>query len=500
MTALKRNDLYLLSFLLLGVLLIYYPLFYTEYVYTDEATLIRNYRPGNGFTSFTAQGRGIMEFFISTSYNAINTIREITYIRIFALFMWLVCVPIWYVTVKRIAANAPGYEYLPFFTCLYLVTSLPFSITVQWTSCMQLSIANTAALLSGAVWYVSIRDKEKVWAIPAGAALGTVVLALLSMFSYQSAFGCFLIPFVFHYVSAYTTRKEVVLIKGLAFYFLMYAVYFVVFKLSLTLFHVLGDNRTGVSLNPEKVLWFFWQPLKRAFWFNLVLNNKNVLALVLYFILFTGWITLAFIRFGKKDRLQAVKYIVAALLVFMASYLPGLVVKENYSSNRTLMAIDVCVWIVCAEMVLYMVKHIQLRKVIAFSITAVLLTAGWYNFNKQFLQPIHEEYTGVKNHIYKHYNSNITTIFFIQPAEDAFQQKYKLQSSMDEFGVPSTFFSWVPESLIRQLVAEKTGSREIADRLTIKYWQNAESFAMSGEQLTPNTLVVNVPEILNTIH
>src|SRR5687767_7006561 len=104
MTALKRNDLYLLSFLLLGVLLVFYPLFYTEYVYTDEATLIRNYRPGNGFTSFTAQGRGIMEFFISTSYNAIDTIREITYIRVFALFIWLVCVPIWYITVKRIAA------------------------------------------------------------------------------------------------------------------------------------------------------------------------------------------------------------------------------------------------------------------------------------------------------------------------------------------------------------------------------------------------------------
>jgi hypothetical protein len=136
----------------------------------------------------------------------------------------------------------------------------------------------------------------------------------------------------------------------------------------------------------------------------------------------------------------------------------------------------------------------------AFSIAAMLLIAGWYNFNIQFLKPIHEEYAGVKNYINQHYNKNITTIFFIQPAEDAFQQKYKLQSSMDEFGVPSTFFNWVPESLMRQLVFEKTGSREIADRLTIKYWDNAESFAASGEQLTINTLVVSVPEILNTIH
>lgn len=497
MTALKRKDGYLLSFLLLVVLVIFYPVFYTEYAYTDEVTLLTNYRQGNGFTSFTAQGRGIMEFFISTSYRAINTIREISYIRAFALFMWLACVPIWYVTVKRIAVKGPGYEYLPFFTCLYLVTSLPFSITVQWTSCMQLSIANTAALLSGAIWYNSTRDKEKFWSIPGGAALASVVAGLIAMFSYQSAFGCFLVPFLLHYISAYTTRKDVVLIKGLAFYILMYAVYFVTFRLSLIIFHVPGDARTGVSLNPEKILWFFWQPLKRAFWFNLVLSNDNVLARVMYFVLFAGWIALAFIRFGIKDRLQAVKYIAAAILVFMASYLPGLVVKENYSSNRTLLAIDMCVWVVCAEMILYVVKKATARKAIGYGIAIFLVICGWYNFNKQFLMPIREEYNDVKNYVFQHYNSNITTVYFIQPGEDAFEKKYHLQTSMDEFGVPSTFFNWVPEPFIRLLVLEKTGSRETAGNLTIKWWKSEESFKASGEQVTGNTLIVNVPQILS---
>jgi hypothetical protein len=176
--------------------------------------------------------------------------------------------------------------------------------------------------------------------------------------------------------------------------------------------------------------------------------------------------------------------------------MPSLLVKENFSSNRTLMAVDMCVWIVCAEMVLYLVKHIQLRRIIAFSLAAVLLIPGWYNFNKQFLKPIHEEYTGVKNYVHQHYNKNITTIFFINAPEDAFKTKYKLQASMDEFGVPSTFFSWVPEPFMRQLVYEKTGSREIASQLTIKYWNNAESFSVSGEQVTANTLLVNVPEIM----
>jgi hypothetical protein len=500
MTALKRKDLYLLAFLSFVVLLIFYPLFYAEYVYTDEATLIWNYRPGSGFSSFSAQGRGIMEFLISTSYEAINSIHEITYIRVIALFMWLVCVPVWYVTLKRITANGAGYEYLPFFTCLYLVTSLPFSITLQWTSCMQLSIANTAALLSGAIWYLSIRDKEKFWAIPVGAALGSMALAIFTLFSYQSAFGCFLVPFLFHYISAYTTRKDGVLVKGLGFYFLMYALYFLLFKLQLTFIHLGGDVRTGISLSPgDKLQFFFSQALKRAFWFNIVLNDENKLGRALYKVLLVGWVLLAFIRFGKKDWLQAVKYIGAALLVFLLSYFPSLVVKENFSSNRTLLAIDMCVWIVCAEMVLYLVKHIQFRRVIGFSLAIVLLIAGWFNFNKQFLQPIQQEYTGVKNYFQQHYNKNITTVFFIKAPEDAFRRKYKLQTSMDEFGIPFTFFSWVPEHLMRQLVYEKTGNRDIASQLTVKYWDNAESFSASGEQVTANTLLVNMPEILSLV-
>lgn len=498
MTALKRKDLYLLAFLFLVVLLIFYPLFYTEYIYTDEATLIWNYRPGTGFTSFSAQGRGIMELLISTAYEAINAIHEIIYLRIIALFMWLVCVPIWYVTIKRIAANGPGYEYLPFFTCLYLVTSLPFSVTVQWTSCMQLSIANTAALLSGAIWYLSIRNKAKLWAIPVGAALGSITAGIISLFSYQSAFGCFLIPFLFHYISAYTTRKDLVFVKGLGFYFLMYALYFILFKLQLEIYHLGGDVRSGVSFNPgDKIQFFFSQALKRAFWFNIVVDDENKLARAMYKVLFVGWMLLAFIRFGKKGWLQSVKYIVAALLVFLLSYFPSLVVKENFSSNRTLLAIDMCVWIVCAEMVLYLVKHIQFRRVIAFSLAAVLLVAGWYNFNRQFLKPIQEEYAGIKSYFQQHYNRSITTVFFIKAPADAFKKKYNLQTSMDEFGVPVTFFSWVPEYLMRQLVYEKTGNRNVASQLTIKYWDNAESFTASGERVTANTMLVNMPEILS---
>jgi len=492
-----QKDIYLKGILFLVVLLIFYPVCFTDYVYTDEITQLWHYRPGSGFLMYGIQGRWIPELVLSRLYAAINTVHEITYIRIIALLAWFVCIPVWYAVIKRIVAGNPGYQYLPFFTCLYLVTSLPFAVSVQWATCMELSLGNTAGLLSGAVLYFNIRSKEKLMAVPVVGALVTAGWGQLSLFTYQSCFGCFLIPFLLHYISAYTIKKKLIVAKGLAFYFLMYAVYFVLFKLTLKLNHIGNDPRADIHINLfNKLLFFLWQPLKRAFWFNVVVTNDNKMGLVAYIVLFFGWMALAFVRFGKANWKNALKYIIVVPGILLIAYLPSLVVKENYSSNRTLQAIDVCVFVVCAEMVLYLVKNVQVRKITGISLALILTILGWYNFNKQFLQPVHEEYIAVSDFIKQHYNKNIKTVYFIQPAEDAFRRKYHIQSSMDKFGVPLTFPAWVPEDITRQMVYEKTGNRQVAAELTIKFWPNMHSFTASGEAITENTLLVNVPELI----
>jgi len=215
---------------------------------------------------------------------------------------------------KRIVGKEPAYTWLPFFTCLYLITSLPFAVSVQWATCMELSIANTAGLLSGALLYLSIRDIENKWRMPAGAAIGAAALALLSLFSYQSGFGSFLIPFLFHYISAYTSKKEQVLIKGLVFYFVMYAVWYVLFKLILAVTHLEADARAGLHIDlPGKLQYFMSHPLKKAFWFNVIVNDENKLARAVYKVLLVGWVVLAFVRFGKKNLPGAILPLPSAL-------------------------------------------------------------------------------------------------------------------------------------------------------------------------------------------
>ncbi|WP_205514375.1 glucosyltransferase domain-containing protein [Longitalea arenae] len=503
MNALQRKDSFLLALLFLVVMLIFYPLFSAEYIYTDEVNQLWLYRPGSNFSMFAQQGRWITEWLMSTLFSAVDSIRELTYLRVFALVSWLLCIPLWYTIVKRLVAAAPGYEYLPFLTCLYLVTSLPFAITIQWASCMEMAIANTAGLLSGAIWYLGIREKKK-GEIPLTAGLGAILTGFVSLCTYQSGFGCFLIPFLFHYVSAFTTRKDLVFIKGLAVYFLIYAIYFIAFKLYVSVTHVASDPRTGIYINPPyKLYYFLSKPLKRAFWFNIIVNDESRVAKIIYLALFAGWILLAFLRFGKKNLPGAGKYLAAVLLVFLISQLPSLVVKENYASNRTMLGLYMSVWIVCADMVMHFVKTTALCRTIAIGQAILLLAFGWYNFNKLFLQPVREEYRAIRNYLQQQYTRRTTTIYFIRPAEDAFSRKYQLPSSMDEFGVPSTYFEWVPENLVQQMVFEMTGSRRIAEQLVVKHWPDTARFAASGVTVTGNVLVVNAPALIdaeNTKH
>ncbi|MBS1574407.1 MAG: hypothetical protein JST09_03805 [Bacteroidetes bacterium] len=133
-------------------------------------------------------------------------------------------------------------------------------------------------------------------------------------------------------------------------------------------------------------------------------------------------------------------------------------------------------------------------------LSLVLVVNAWYNFNKQYLQPVAKEYNDVRKFIESKYQEGIDTVYFIRPSEDFFVKQYNITRSWDEFGVPSTFFEWTPEFLVRQVILEKTGKREIAEKLSIKSWPGEENYKISvpvTDTLSSKKMVVNVGEILS---
>ena len=119
------------------------------------------------------------------------------------------------------------------------------------------------------------------------------------------------------------------------------------------------------------------------------------------------------------------------------------------------------------------------------------------NFVRQFLNPLKSEYNQVRSFIESNYNPNVTQVYFIRPHEDFFVKKYGVTRSWDEFGVPSTFFNWVPEFFVKQVIFEKTGNHQIAEKMITKQWPDKKQFQDSAFPLSQHTMLVDVEEILN---
>src|SRR5581483_1393426 len=287
----QKKDMYLCGILYLAALVIFYPIFSAHYLYSDESTQVWEYRAGSGFRMFIDQGRLITEWLFIWLFGAAHTIADITFIRLFSFTGWLLCLPVWYFVIKKSIAKEQAYEWLPFFTCLYLVTSLPFAISVQWASCLELFLANTTGLLSGFLILKAIRFTDNKFRIAPLPAISGLAAGVVSMFTYQTATGCFLIPFLVCYTTGDTANKDKIAITGLAGFLLVYVCHFPLYKLSLWVGHIAHNDRTSIYISPmDKLQFFFSHPLERSFWFNAIINNESAMARALYKIMLVGYV------------------------------------------------------------------------------------------------------------------------------------------------------------------------------------------------------------------
>jgi hypothetical protein len=494
-----RKDFYLLGILWITALFIFLPLFYSDYIFTDEAVELWGYNSVPGFNVFTDDGRWLAEVLYSLLYKMVDTIHQLNRLRLFSLFGWLVCLPVWYAIIKREVANVKRYEYLPFFTCLYLITSLPFLVSVQWATCIQFFIGDTASLLAGAIMLNSICSGDKKLRLVFRAVILPLLLGIPALFLYQGTWACFLIPFLLYFINPVNFKKDRVLAAGMLVYFFVYAAYYLAYKISFHFYdHIAPSSRNTLSLNiPEKISFFLARPLERSFRFTLLVNEDSSMSKFYYAGMLLCLAVLSFIRFGKTKWLQAVKYLAVIGFIFVVAYLPGLLVKENYASNRTLMALNMCVFIVCIEMALYFIKNKIVLQAAGVAVVLFFIGCARYNFREAFLHPLVEETAALKNYMGRHYNKDIHTVYFIRPSEELVARKFHINRSMDEFGVPASCYTWVPEPLVKQLIYEATGNRQLAAGVVVKHWANREEYLRSGERTDSSTLLVDVPAIIN---
>ena len=490
----NRRDLFYILAIILVAFAIYYPIFYTEFLFTDEAVQLWRYRKESGVHMSIVHGRYLFDELTTRLFSNANSIHDVISIRVFSFLGWVLCIPAWYLVIKKITTREKLSPLLVFFSVLYLVCTPSFTIQVGWASLVGLFMANTSGLLSGYLFYIGLDSANKKNYRSTITIAGSILFGLISLFTYQNGFGCFLLPFLLHLISK--PRSFRIMFIAIGFCLLIYVIYYFLFKYSLAANHIQTIERTQISLNIFPKFRFFFRPLATAFHFTFLFNERSIAGLAIYAIILLAGLYFyqSSLQLAITDRLKVIALIVLVLLVI---YLPLLIVKENYFPNRTLLALDMAVFFLAANTLLVVIKKHE-RKITIISILSFLFVLNArHNFTQQFLNPLKKEYTQVRSFIESNYNPGITQVYFIRPHEDFFVRKYGITRSWDEFGVPSTFFDWVPEFFTKQLVFEKTSDRKTAESLIIKHWLGREEYQKENPPLSPNTMLVDVEEIMN---
>ncbi|MCW3118410.1 MAG: hypothetical protein JWM28_2492 [Chitinophagaceae bacterium] len=492
----KKNDWLIVLFIITVALIIFYPLFFSEYAYTDELVGLAQFGKGTSSHSLLVYGRYVTEKLAEWLFGSATTIRQITGIRLFSLAGWIVSIPVWYYIIKKVIIKEKLPASLAFFSTLYLICTPPVAIYVGWAACFELFLANTAGLVSGYWLYAGIRWQPGRIEFSRWQVTASVVAGILSLFTYQNGFGCFLLPFLLHLLA--NPQKWRLLVTGIGGYFFIAIVYYLLFKYSLSAAHLGATGRTSLHINVfNKLIFFFTRPLNSAFHFTWLFNEKSIPGLIVYALLFGAWILTSFTQRKSLTVADRLKYFMKVFCFFGLIYLPSLVVKENYASNRTLLALNLAVFFVVMDTLFTAISHNKMKRYAVAFLSFFFILNAWYNFNRQFLAPVKKEYAQVRKFVEDNYNADTDTVYFIRPWEDFFEKKFAVTRSWDEFGVPSTFFEWTPEFLVKQIVFEKTGNRRVAEKLVVKNWLGQEAFLTSAAPISQKTLIINTEKIMN---
>jgi len=490
-----KHSLFYIGLLWAIAALLYYPVFFSSYFFTDEVLQLWLYGKDSGFHMFADQGRFVTDALFKRLYSGIDHIDQIMWLRLFSFLGWLCCLPAWFLPLRKIAAREKLPSVLPFLVCLYIIAVPPFALSVGWTSCMEMFIANTSGFLSGYVLYASITRKGSFSNPALGALVVSVILGLLSLCTYQSGFCCFILPFLVHALAQ--RRITRILIVGIVAYFGLFVLYFPLFKILLTLMSLGGSARTSLSHDPlAKLRYFINKPLTGAFHFTWLVRENSLVGHIISLFLIGILLAAQFLR--DRDWLSPLRRLIWPLMtcvLLLLLYFPSLITQENYASNRTLFSLELGVFLFCLEALSHACRLSGYRTILLSLVGLFLAGTAWYNIRYLFLYPLVREYTDVRTRIETSYTPGLDTVYMIRPGIDLFTQKYGITTSWDEFGLPSTYQPWVPEYFVRQVVFEKTGSRARASSLVIRSWPDKVSWEQTGILPGKQAVLIDVEKI-----
>ncbi len=482
MTTAPANRYFLSLLCTLLLFVIFRQVWYADYAYLDEAHEIWHRKDGSNFLMLFVQGRPVAGWIIHKAFASIDTIGALKWLRIISLFGWTITLLMFFNMLKKWVRMSGLHSQLIPIISILACCSCSVAIYIGWASCLEVFFAHFCGLLSGHVLFMALSKQDHARKLPVAPLIAAILLGLFALFTYQTAFGAFLLPFFLYYLGKRYQKPDRLLITGLVVYIAISILYFFLFKYSLKQGGVAASDRTGISTDLiGKIGFFFSTPLAQAFSFNFLYNISGIFSQVFYYGALAWWVVSVFIQ-GSTNTVRAGGFHILRCLGFLALiYLPIMVAKENFASYRTMFCLNIAGSILLIDALLPLLKNqkVNIERASVWGFCLFIVYIAHKNFNRNFINPLRTEYTVLRNEVQRQYSPTVQSIYFVRPKESLFREMFGVLTYRDEFGEPSTYKDWTPDPLLRQIITEITGNRKMAEE-QIKVIHVADQSALTG--------------------
>jgi hypothetical protein len=441
--------------LLLIMTIVYAPVFLTAYATPDD--YVTGSVVSQGGTSELkirlAGGRPLDAVFQQITFSLVTNIDNLRYLR--ALGVLGIVLLAWYFSRVLVATGWGFFESL--FLSVIVFTTPAFQVYASWAVA---AFYPFAALTAGIALQkidrlFSTRLPENRWRTVAGL-LGATALMVASLSVYQPA------AMLFWAFAAVTLFRPGLTFRPVFLRFVWQtgvcaaalAGGYVIYRFGQTLFGtgLLHPLRSQLVADvPKKMVWFVEEPLVNAL--NWVLLFPRIWVAIPVAII----VILGLLLYFEGTDVERLGQLAIALMILPLSYLPNLIVAENWSSYRTLSALSA---VIVVYMFFALAGYVKLRRRFgAVPPAAGLLAApallaciiASYNVQTYFASPLYRERMWIHEQL-RSADLTLTPGIYVLPSE--WYHSIAPDVRYDEFGFPFSARNYSLKAAVSQSVNE----------------------------------------------
>lgn len=447
--------------------------FTTPYAFTDDYTYLRS-AMADGLQSakiFLQAGRPLLGIFVSSAFSSAGNIRGLRLVRVLGLcgltlLAWLI-----YAALRR--ARYPSG--VAFCGALAICTLPPFQVAVSWAILFSVPVA--AGLAGVAAWLAGTPPRRSGWLAAiqwGGAGVGLLLAASLI---YQPAAMFYWVFVAIQLFCVQDSLKTCLqgLVRCCAIAAIGFGLAYAVLQVSR--FIVTINTRAALTFDIlGKLKWFIMDPLVQALNFYQLQPSPGI-AVVGGALMACGlWLYFE----GPFSR----RLISGAIALFLIplSYLPNLVIVDNFGVYRTQFGLAALLIIYAILALTGYARFLEADPRIfllrlAGPLVLIAVVQASSSVNVYFVQPQLAELNYLRARIAETDLRNIDRVHVIRATRQDTLAPYVRR---DEFGLPSTSQNWVPVPMA-QLVLEEVAPQNTD--LSVTSSTAGEIHGLSGHTL-----------------